>query len=211
MKNLKNKIVALVSALCALAAFIGFAPAAAMADETGSYGANVTVNGTTATVTVNFRADEIAQYGEYVYVEADSKLVAQVVPAADIQNAEVFYAGHVTAEKPTVTFTFKLTSAATCQGGKVEYNVYLGKNKVTNNNDELTNAQTAEADLSKALYSGSANVPAVGNTCAPTSNNNSNGTTANTGASVLPYGIAVVLLALAGAAVLAVRKQQVRR
>lgn len=209
MKNLKNKIVALVSALCALAAFIGFAPAAAMADETDSYGANVTVNGTTATVTVNFRADEIAQYGEYVYVEADSKLVAQVVPAADIQNAEVFYAGHVTAEKPTVTFTFKLTSAATCQGGKVEYNVYLGKNKVVNNNEELTDAQTAQADLSKVLYSGSANVPAVGNTCAPTSNNN--GTTANTGASVLPYGIAVVLLALAGAAVLAVRKQQVRR
>ncbi|KAB7790455.1 hypothetical protein [Bifidobacterium leontopitheci] len=210
MKELEKKVVALFAALTALVAFVGFGTANAMADD--SYGAKVTVSGTTATGTITFDPQDIEKYGEYVYIEADSELVAQVVPAASIENAEYYYAGHVTKEAPVVNFTIKLKQDATCKATVLNYNVHLGKNQVSGaNNGELTDAQVASADLSPVLpqYSGSVNVPATGScqTAGTTTGAKTEGT-AKTGASVFAYGIAAVLLAFAAVAMLVVRKQQ---
>lgn len=207
MKELEKKVVALFAAIAALVAFVGFGTANAMADD--SYGAKVTVSGTTATGTITFDPQDIAKYGEYVYIEADSELVAQVVPAASIDNAEYYYAGHVTAAKPVVNFTIKLTKDAACKAGVLNYNVHLGKNQIAgDNNGELTKDQVAAATLSPVLsqYSGSVNIPATGS-CQTGTAAKTEGT-AKTGASVFAYGIAAVLLAFAAVAMLVVRKQQ---
>lgn len=203
----------IAAAAAALAASIGFGIAPAMAD---GYGADVTVEGSTATATVTFDPQEIAQYGEYVYVEADEDLVSAVIPAATIDDPAAYYAGHVTKENPTATFTFKLTKEATCKGGELAYNVYLGKNKVSGNNGgELTSAQVHDAELSKVLYSGSVKIAATGECAAsevlPNTNNGSTDKqNPKTGAAVMPYAIVAALLAAAAVAMFVVRKQSKR-
>lgn len=211
MKFMK-RIAAAIAAAAALVTCVGFGAAPAMAD---GYGADVTVEGSTATATVTFDPQEIAQYGEYVYVEADEDLISAVIPAATIDDPAVFYAGHVTKENPTATFTFKLTKEATCKGGELAYNVYLGKDKVSgNNNGELTSAQVQDAELSKVLYSGSVKIAATGECAASEVLPNNNGSTdkqnPNTGAAVMPYAIVAALLAAAAVAMFVVRKQAKR-
>lgn len=213
MKIIK-KLASAVAAVAALAACIGFGAAPAMAE---GYGATVTVEGSTATATVAFSPQEIAQYGEYVYAEVDGELVSAVIPAASIDHAEQFYAGQVTQEQPNVTFTFKLTEEAACKGGTTAYNLYLGRNKVQgSNNGDLTDEQVKEAGLSKVLYSNSVTIPATGEcTTGSAGATGTTGTTgsgngtplAQTGATVMPYAITVALLAAAAVAMFAVRKQ----
>lgn len=211
--KIMRKIASAVAAVAALLACVAFGTAPAMAE---GYGATVTVEGSTVTVTVTFDPRDIAQYGEYAYAEVDEALVSSVVPVKSIEDSVYYYAGHVTKESPTTTFAFKLTKDVSCKDSELAYNVFLGRNQVTgSNNGKLSQAQVSEASLSKVLYDGSVKVPATGECTTsgvvPSSTGSTTGQQlASTGATVLPYAIVAVLLAAAGVAMFAVRKQYKR-
>lgn len=216
MKTMK-KIAAAVAAFCSLIAF-GMGTAPAMAAD--GYGADVSVSGNIATITVKFKAEDLAN-GDYVYVAAEDGLVQAVQPAASIENPDYFYGGQVSAENPEITFTAQFEDKASCKAKTLDYNIYLGENKEAGaNNGELTASQVEKANLSKVLYSGSVPIPAAGNcstgstgsttethnkTTTTTTSNKAAGKLSKTGSVVMPYVVSALLLAAAGACALAVR------
>lgn len=74
-------------------------------------------------------------------------------------------------------------------------------------NDTKVTATLYNADTNEALTSADATVPATGD-CETTTNGSAQ--TANTGAAIAPYIVAVVLLAAAGISLVAVRKSSAR-
>lgn len=223
MKKRISTALATVIACASLFAGIAFGTTPAIADD--SYGATITVTGTTATATVTFDPAKIAEYGEYVYVEADERLTTSVVTVASIDNSVHYYAGHVTQNAPSTSFTFQLDANAGCNARTLSYNVMLGRNDASNGSGaKLTDAQVNAAQLSPVLYDGSVSIPATGDCSTPGAGTNtgaastgstsgSTGTSgtrasrmASTGSAVTPFAVAALLLGVAGAIVGAVRK-----
>lgn len=232
MKKRISTALATVIACASLIAGLAFGIAPATADD--SYGATLTVNGTAATATVSFNPALIAEHGEYVYVEADSRLATSVVTVASIDNSVHYYAGHVTQDSPSTSFTFKLDSNAGCNARTLSYNVKLGRNNTSDGSGaKLTTAQVDGAALSPVLYDGSVSIPATGD-CSTNAGATGSGTTsgattgtgtnsgtstnststastasgrmANTGSTVAPFIVAAALLLAAGLIIGAVRK-----
>lgn len=188
MKGLKKKIMAVVAAVAALFA-VSAGTTAAFAED---YGA-ATVSGNT--VTVSYKAGAFDPY-ETVNVTVDTEYVSNVVQIAD--KTYTFKAD----AQGALTLKLTLTQKALENGGKVTV--------------------TAKGANSGKTYNTSAEVPATGapkadDTAKSDGSAKSDDTAksgsaalAQTGASVAPYAIAAVLLLAAGAAAMAVRKQNSR-
>ncbi|NEG78877.1 hypothetical protein GFD22_07825 [Bifidobacterium avesanii] len=146
------------------------------------YGA-ATVAGNT--VTVSYKAGAFDPY-ETVNVTVDTDYVSNVVQVAN------------------KTYTFKADAQ-----GALNLKLTLTQKALANGG---TVTVVAKGATSGKTYSTPAEVPATGageNTTAGTTSSESAGL-AQTGASVAPYAVAAVLLVAAGAAALAVRKQNAR-
>lgn len=118
--------------------------------------------------------------GRY-YVASESEAVSAITLAAAKSNIV-----SITVDNGTATATF--TVKASCNDTKVTATLY-------------------NADTNEALTSADVTVPATGN-CETTTNDSAQ--TANTGAAIAPYIVAVVLLAAAGISLVAVRKSSAR-
>ena len=184
-----KKIIAIVAAGAAmLFAVLGCAPVA-MAD---GYAASVNVSANEdGTATVSVTLDEATYNAGYHFVGAtvDDAHVSNVVPAA----AKTY--GWWEVDGATRTATFKLTT------------VDCAETTVT-----VMAATNAQGDGAIAVGSQTVKFPAtcnggpVGAPATPTEPE----TTAPTGAAVMPYIVAVVLLAAAGFALFVVRKNNAR-
>lgn len=187
MKGLKKKIVAIVAAIAALFA-VSAGTTVAFADD---YGASITVSGNVATVTFQQGSFEP---NETVNVTVDTDYVSNVEQIAN--KTYTFKAD----AKGGLNLRFTLTDKAVKEGATITV--------------------TAKGATSGKVYTASAKVPATGTgTATNTSTTDSKSgstlaqtgsTLAQTGATVAPYAIAAVLLALAGIAAFAVRKQNTR-
>ncbi|PWG59982.1 hypothetical protein [Bifidobacterium catulorum] len=138
---------------------------------------------------------------------------------ADVNAAAYFYAGQVTKESNSVTFVFNLTQKAITQGGELKYDAFLSPVRIDNGGRALTASQLATlraSGMSGVLYSASADLPATGEggaeDASATGTNGASGrsTLSRTGTVMLPYCIALAVIALAAGAVFAVRRR-VRR
>lgn len=118
--------------------------------------------------------------GRY-YVASESEAVSAITLAA--AKSKIVPIDNGTA---TATFTVK----ASCNDTKVTATLY-------------------NADTNEALTSADVTVPATGD-CGTTTATNGSAQTANTGAAIAPYIVAVVLLAAAGISLVAVRKSSAR-
>ena len=118
--------------------------------------------------------------GRY-YVASESEAVSAITLAAAKSNIV-----SITVDNGTATATF--TVKASCNDTKVTATLY-------------------NADTNEALTSADVTVPATG-ACETTTNGSAQ--TANTGAAIAPYIVAVVLLAAAGISLVAVRKSSAR-
>ena len=118
--------------------------------------------------------------GRY-YVASESEAVSAITLAAAKSNIV-----SITVDNGTATATF--TVKASCNDTKVTATLY-------------------NADTNEALTSADVTVPATGD-CETTPNGSAQ--TANTGAAIAPYIVAVVLLAAAGISLVAVRKSSAR-
>ncbi|MBV3434926.1 hypothetical protein KSW29_06975 [Bifidobacterium adolescentis] len=118
--------------------------------------------------------------GRY-YVASESEAVSAITLAAAKSNIV-----SITVDNGTATATF--TVKASCNDTKVTATLY-------------------NADTNEALTSADVTVPATGD-CETTTNGSAQ--TANTGAAIAPYIVAVVLLAAAGISLVAVRKSSAR-
>ncbi len=118
--------------------------------------------------------------GRY-YVASESEAVSAITLAAAKSNIV-----SITVDNGTATATF--TVKASCNDTKVTATLY-------------------NADTNEALTSADVTVPATGD-CETTANGSAQ--TANTGAAIAPYIVAVVLLAAAGISLVAVRKSSAR-
>lgn len=118
--------------------------------------------------------------GRY-YVASESEAVSAITLAAAKSNIV-----STTVDNGTATATF--TVKASCNDTKVTATLY-------------------NADTNEALTSADVTVPATG-ACETTTNDSAQ--TANTGAAIAPYIVAVVLLAAAGISLVAVRKSSAR-
>ena len=118
--------------------------------------------------------------GRY-YVASESEAVSAITLAAAKSNIV-----SITVDNGTATATF--TVKASCNDTKVTATLY-------------------NADTNEALTSADDTVPATGD-CETTTNGSAQ--TANTGAAIAPYIVAVVLLAAAGISLVAVRKSSAR-
>lgn len=180
MKGLKKKIVAIVAAIAALFA-VSAGTTVAFADD---YGASITVSGNVATVTFQPGSFEP---NETVNVTVDTDYVSNVEQIAN--KTYTFKAD----AKGGLNLRFTLTDKAVKEGATITV--------------------TAKGATSGKVYTASAKVPATGTgtvTNTSTTDSKSGTTLAQTGATVAPYAIAAVLLALAGIAAFAVRKQNTR-
>lgn len=120
--------------------------------------------------------------GRY-YVASESEAVSAIRLAAAKSNIVP-----ITVDNGTATATF--TVKASCNDTKVTATLY-------------------NADTNEALTSADVTVPATGD-CGTTTATNGSAQTANTGAAIAPYIVAVVLLAAAGISLVAVRKSSAR-
>lgn len=118
--------------------------------------------------------------GRY-YVASESEAVSAITLAAAKSNIV-----STTVDNGTATATF--TVKASCNDTKVTATLY-------------------NADTNEALTSADVTVPATG-ACETATNGSAQ--TANTGAAIAPYIVAVVLLAAAGISLVAVRKSSAR-
>lgn len=175
MQNLKKTLVAL---LAAIATVFTFGVGTASAD----YGADVTVSGSTATVTFHGLTP-----GNMYRVRYDDTNVSSVVLAKYVYSNEA--AAHQDGTL-TATYTFRDSAKPGDQIAAVLVDA--------NNNDVVTATITVPAT-------------GTNNGGTTTGGTTSNDTIAKTGAAVAPYGVAVVLLAAAGIALFAVRKSTARR
>ena len=144
------------------------------------YGA-ATVSGNT--VTVSYKAGTFDP-NETVYSTVDTDYVSNVVQIAD------------------KTYTFKADAQ-----GALNLKLTLTQ-KTLENGGKVT--ITVKGANSGNTYSTAAEVPATGAPKADDTAKSDGSTLAQTGASVAPYAVAVVLLLAAGAAAMAVRKQNSR-
>ncbi|OZG68569.1 hypothetical protein [Bifidobacterium eulemuris] len=180
---MKKKIVALFATIAAVLGF-GFATGTAMAVE--NYSTTGTISGNT--VTASAPAGTFAA-NESVDVTYDTTYVSDVVAiAVKTVNAKA---------DGSLTLKYILTDA--------------GLEKADNGGFTISAVgKTSGSSFSATVKTGD-NTPATG---APSNgaSNNATGTktTANTGASVAPYGVAIVLMAAAGVALFAVRKKATR-
>lgn len=138
---------------------------------------------------------------------------------ADVNAAAYFYAGQVTKESNSATFAFNLTQKAITQGGELKYDAFLSPVRIDNGGRALTASQLAtlrESGMSGVLYSASADLPATGEggaedaSATGTNGASDRSTLSRTGTVMLPYCIALAVIALAAGAVFAVRRR-VRR
>ncbi|MBW3087492.1 hypothetical protein KIH77_01870 [Bifidobacterium sp. 82T24] len=245
---------ALFVIVAAIAAVIGFAPAASAA----GYGADIIVNGNTATGTATFSSNDIAQYSNadgvaYAYVRVDGTLVSAVSPqgstraaaagdddavtfsdgvfratgkdaetaaspaavrtVASVNADAYFYAGQVTKDANSITFIFKLTQKAIAQGGELKYDVFLSPVKIDNGGKALTAAQLSQlrsSGMSGVLYSASADLPKTGEggtEDASASGATGRSTLSRTGTAMLPYCVALAVIALAAGSVFVARRR----
>ncbi|MBT1180861.1 hypothetical protein JS531_02505 [Bifidobacterium sp. CP2] len=191
-----------MAALAAIAAVLGFgfaADAALAADATYAptiVTSGVRYNPTTGVLTVPIDADEaVAHDYTYVYAGYDKEQVSDVKFAANINTVK--YVGHT--DKGDFNLGLTLTKAARETAGTVKLQVFLTKDKVDASEVQgLADKYVVTADGSDYL---DYRIPATGD--------GSDATTgakiAKTGAALMPYMIAVALLAAAGIALFAVR------
>ena len=149
-------------------------------------------------------------------VRTVSARTVSVHTVADVNAAAYFYAGQVTKESNSATFVFNLTQKAITQGGELKYDAFLSPVRIDNGGRALTASQLAKlraSGMSGVLYSASADLPATGEggaeDASATGTNGASGrsTLSRTGTVMLPYCIALAVIALAAGAVFAVRRR----
>lgn len=177
---MKKKIVAILATIAAVFGF-GFAANSAMAAD--KYGATGTVSGNVATFTFTGLTP-----GQYYVVSYDDTTVENVTLAATKYSnaAKAHEDGTLTA-----TYTFKKGFA-----GTISSQIF-----VSNASGDPIGAALASASVTVAATG-------AGDTNGTTANGSAQ--TANTGAAIAPYVVAVVLLAAAGISLVAVRKSSTR-
>lgn len=154
-----------------------------------------------------------------VSVRTVSVHTVSVHTVADVNAAAYFYAGQVTKESNSATFAFNLTQKAITQGGELKYDAFLSPVRIDNGGRALTASQLATlraSGMSGVLYSASSDLPATGEggaedaSATGTNGASDRSTLSRTGTVMLPYCIALAVIALAAGAVFAVRRR-VRR
>ncbi|PLS27691.1 hypothetical protein [Bifidobacterium parmae] len=190
-----KKISAIVAAIATmLLSVFAFAPSAMAADYSATITPGTTEGAATITVTVDAAT---AEAYPFIAVQYDDAEVTSVVPAA-IKTTQWYEVATTFTKQANGDYTklFKVTTL-NCKDATI---TVLGA-KDANGTGETT------LETKKVSFA---------NTC-PTSGSNaaagtgSNGATvAKTGASIMPYGIAVLLMVAAGVAMFAVRKTNAR-
>lgn len=172
----------IVAILATIAAVFGFGFAANSAMAVDQYGATGTVSGNVATFTFTGLTPD-----QYYVVSYDDTTVENVTLAATKYSnaAKAHEDGTLTA-----TYTFKKSFA-----GTISSQIFV--------------SDAAGNPTGAALASASVTVAATG-TGDTTTTTNGSAQTANTGAAIAPYIVAVVLLAAAGISLVAVRKSSAR-
>jgi hypothetical protein len=179
MNSLKKKIVALVAAAAAIFA-VGMGTSSAFAEDYGTVG-NPTVSGNVVTVPVTV-SDELYEAGfTSVMVTVDDAIVSNV-QVAGMKEFGPFPLSPTTPHTVNLKFTLK--------SGKFEIAV------------SAYNQETKQK-VSIGSIPVDVTLPATG----PDTTTEPKDETAKTGAAIAPYAIAVVLLAVAGIVIIAVRKR----
>lgn len=203
---MKNALKRIMAALASVVAMLGFAVAAntAMADEANTYRPTINTNGITynaqtGTLSVPVSADKAVEAGyKHVSVHYNSQQIADVVLAANMDTFK--YLG--TVDSDNFTLDLKLTDQAKAEASSVQIQVFMSKTEVSSY-DELSSSDyvsvlAVDANGNESSYL-TYSVPATGAV-------SSSQTTADTGASVAPYAVAVLLFVIAGIAVFVVRR-----
>lgn len=195
---MKKKIMAILVTIAAVFGF-GFAANTAMAAD-ASYAptiitSGVSYNPTTGVLSVPISADEAVAHGyTYVYAGYDNAQVSNVQFAANINTVK--YVGQT--DKGQFKLGLTLTKAMRESGGTVKPQVFLTKDKVDASQVQgLADKYVVTADGADYL---TYKVPVVGEGSSTAGN-----AVAKTGAAMMPYVIAVMLLAAAAIALFAVR------
>ena len=201
MASIKNRVAAAFAAVAALLAAFVLAPVASAAD----YGTVVpSISGNTVTVTVTVTDDLYNQGYTQVYVTADDTFVENIVQVAN-KTWGPFTLSTTSPHTATLKYTFKdCVSSAT-------FSAYA-KNPSTGNTQAIDSAtvKAPTAGNCTASNDGTTNGSSSSATSSTTGSASSN-KLAKTGTVMLPYLTAVAVLAVAGAAVFAVRRSLNRR
>lgn len=194
---MKKRIMAILATIAAVFGF-GFAANTALAAD-ATYAptiitSGVSYNPTTGVLTVPIDADEAVAHGyTYVYAGYDNAQVSDVQFAANINTVK--YVGQT--DKGEFKLGLTLTKAMRESGGSVKLQVFLTKDKVDASEVQaLEDKYIVTADGADYL---TYNLPAVGE------GSTTGNAVAKTGAAMMPYAIAVMLLAAAAIALFAVR------
>lgn len=195
----------IMAVLATIAAVFGFGFTAVTAQAADTYAPTIITTGVsydpaTGILTVPVDADNAVEAGyTHVYVGYDKAQVADVTFAAAINTYK--YLG--TVDHDQFKLALQLTDAMRATAGTVEIQVFMAKEKLANAADIATyeDKLVVTADGNTVL---DYNIPATGE------GDKGNGSTAGdkvaqTGAALMPYVTAVILLAAAAIALVAVR------
>ena len=210
---MRNTFRAITAAIAGAAALLGLALATgtATAAESNTYRPTISTSGVTydpqtGVMTAPVQSDGAVEAGyTHVSVRYDSQQVADVTLAANMNTYK--YLG--TVDSDDYTLKLKLTDQAKSEATNVQVQVYMSKTK-TSTYDELMDSDYVTATAIDANGNTSQNltynVPAVGETTQQATAQQTTGNVAQTGAAIVPYAIAAILLIAAGTAILTTRR-----
>ena len=194
----------IMAVLATIAAVLGFGFTAVTAQAADTYAPTIITTGVsydpaTGILTVPVDADGAVEAGyTHVYAGYDRAQVSDVVLAASINTYK--YLG--TVDHDQFKLSLQITDAMRATAGTVEIQVFMAKEKLANAADIATyeDKLVVTADGSTVL---DYNIPATGE--GDQGNGSTGDKVAQTGAALMPYVTAVILLAAAAIALVAVR------